>query len=95
MQFPMNFQFDDMHVSILSKMHSFCAKIYLFSLIKMYIAYETLFVPFSLNKRENIEYPHKRTKSQKFYFYKDLKRKNVDQICISIEITTNSQEVYV
>ena len=30
---------------------------------------------FSLYKRGNIEYPHKRTKSQKFYFYKDLKRK--------------------
>lgn len=61
----------------------FVPKLLFFPHKKCILHMKHLLFIFSLCKRENIEYPHKRTKSQKFYFYKDLKRKNVDQSYIA------------
>ena len=67
-------KWDNMALSNTSK-NAFSFRPTFFSFEIFYCIRNTFLFLFSLLQKKNIQYPHKRTKSQKFYFYKDLNRK--------------------
>ena len=72
--FSTNCKWDNMALSNTSK-NAFSFRPTFFSFEIFYCIRNTFLFLFSLLQKKNIQYPHKRTKSQKFYFYKDLNRK--------------------